>query len=482
MNFTIPTMRPIRPSGSCWAGLMWLAGALAAVAAQAATSVSQYGITWTFSADRQVGQYANGDYWVVGPVTITSITPASTVVASRASNSGGTTFVNDSVINGSMVNPAAGPAVNQGFDSHLDGGATYRANLNAARPGGNDLSAANPLVLAAGSSLISTISHPQATRRPALTDAAVLTVVASPPPANSFRPPYQGTDKSFSKTTADLNYGILLSLPTVTGAPTLSSLEPILERPWIEINTSHQGWFYHPTNNQGTSGYGRDLAYNTGSILLSLHLNYTNAQKATLFIRTVQYGIDVFGAASNGGVWEANGGHNHGRKTPMVLAGLAFNDAAILAKADATQAFIFQEDQQTWIVTNADVGRVLIDETAIGRIHEPYILADVGLPEWGEKHFGAPERDGRNWDAFYRDQVGAPMLAHILTALLTRGSKAAWKWDPLFLYMDRHYNTEVSLYGFSGARYINFHKNMWAAYRSLADGPVNAPSNLRTAP
>ncbi|RXF54714.1 hypothetical protein EG867_16720, partial [Enterococcus faecalis] len=42
---------------------------------EAATSVSQYGITWNFDGDYPVGQYANGDYWVVGPVRIISITP-----------------------------------------------------------------------------------------------------------------------------------------------------------------------------------------------------------------------------------------------------------------------------------------------------------------------------------------------------------------------------------------------------------------------
>ena len=40
-----------------------------------ATSVSQWGITWTFDGDYTTGQYANGDYWVVGPVNITAITP-----------------------------------------------------------------------------------------------------------------------------------------------------------------------------------------------------------------------------------------------------------------------------------------------------------------------------------------------------------------------------------------------------------------------
>ncbi len=53
----------------------------------AATSVSQFGITWTFDADYPVGQYVNGDYYVVAPsgVRITSISPKSTYTPTRQS-------------------------------------------------------------------------------------------------------------------------------------------------------------------------------------------------------------------------------------------------------------------------------------------------------------------------------------------------------------------------------------------------------------
>src|SRR5512146_1572656 len=38
-------------------------------------SVSQYGITWTFDKPAPVGQFVNGDWYVVGPVTVTAIDP-----------------------------------------------------------------------------------------------------------------------------------------------------------------------------------------------------------------------------------------------------------------------------------------------------------------------------------------------------------------------------------------------------------------------
>ena len=38
-------------------------------------SVSQYGITWTFEKPARVGQFINGDWYVVGPVTVKAIDP-----------------------------------------------------------------------------------------------------------------------------------------------------------------------------------------------------------------------------------------------------------------------------------------------------------------------------------------------------------------------------------------------------------------------
>src|SRR5271157_3473284 len=38
------------------------------------SSVTQYGITWTFEKPVRVGQFVNGDYYVVGPTTIAAIT------------------------------------------------------------------------------------------------------------------------------------------------------------------------------------------------------------------------------------------------------------------------------------------------------------------------------------------------------------------------------------------------------------------------
>lgn len=301
----------------------------------AATSVSRHGITWTWVEDLTVGTYANGDPYVVAPsgLTMTSISPLSVVDTGRT-------------INGTMINPTAGASVEQGFDSGILG---FNAAKNDGRPNGNDLSVGNPLSVPAGSSVVSTESRPTyATNETRLLNAAVLTVVATEPAAGSFRPPYCGTDKTPHWNVSDLDYSVLQSVAPVAATPSLATIEAYNERVWIEIRTSWVGRQMHPENNQ--PDYGEDICKQTGDQLLSTHLNYTNEQKETMVIRLVQYGLDIYGAAVTGGTWNADGGHNQGRKGVLMFAGYLLGDTNILAYGDADLHYIFQEDQQSFTV------------------------------------------------------------------------------------------------------------------------------------
>ena len=95
-------------------------------AAPAREAIGQYGITWTFAAPARAGRFVTGDWWVIGPVTVKSITPAP--AAGR---------------HGSVVNPPAGRK--QGYDDRISGFDTsLRVKL--------------PLVLKPGQSLVSTAS------------------------------------------------------------------------------------------------------------------------------------------------------------------------------------------------------------------------------------------------------------------------------------------------------------------------------------
>src|ERR1700761_8396860 len=48
------------------------------VEVKARSEVSQYGITWKFDHPVKSGQFVNGDWWIIGPVTVVSVDPKPT--------------------------------------------------------------------------------------------------------------------------------------------------------------------------------------------------------------------------------------------------------------------------------------------------------------------------------------------------------------------------------------------------------------------
>lgn len=425
--------------------------------AMAATSVSRNGVTWNFSADRQVGQYCNGDWWVVGPVTITSISPASVNVSGY-------------VTNGSMRNPGTGST--QGFDNRFI--AAYNP-YNDALNVGNKL----PQTLPADSSLVSAVSAPAYQQWGMIQSYSVLTVVSAPPAAGSFRPSYTGNGSRASRwKESDLNYGALQRLSrTGMSLPSMTDLASDFQRTWFEIDLAWTGRYMH-TPYQALNGYGKDMAIKTGNAALLLNLDYTNAEKRDLLVGLVQYGIDIAGIRTNGGRWYDTGGHNVGRLSPLLVAAAALN-ATELRNHCAGSALGFSEYCQTFFVTQADVDRP--HYTADGRPRLPYTSANIGMPEWGETHNDNPSRDANNWNAFYRDICGGQFTAPAMAARVM-GLRGVCAWEPFFLYQERHLNYEQgSSYGgeFNSNPTPAFHKQFYNAHKNAVPGsggnPVDPP-------
>ena len=147
-----------------------------------ADAVTRHGITWTFDGFYRVGQFVNGDWWVLDEgsgVVVTSVSPAAVYGASGR---------NGSVINptGSMSQPIDARAASYSIANRVD----------------------YPVTLTAGDSLVSWESRPNGDPNApdvigvmrslsgySTKGAAVLTVVNSVPAADAFRPPYCGTEK-----------------------------------------------------------------------------------------------------------------------------------------------------------------------------------------------------------------------------------------------------------------------------------------------
>jgi len=439
--------------------------------ADAATTnqISQFGITWTFDKQYEYGQFCNGDYWVVGPVTIISFNPPSIVSEGR-------------IINGSMINPTVALSTAQGYDDAIY---TYTPSLNVAF----GVSSGNPLIVPVASSLISTISTVPIAKQK-LRTAAVLTVLSAAPPANSFRPPYLGTDKTVKYTADMLRINLLPKLAPVANVPSLTDLERMFERVWLFHCPGWTVTFLVPTEN--SPDYGRDMCVRLGAGACSLLLNYTDEQKLSLLKKYVQVGIDFYRFVEDGAniYWEPDGGINSGRKLPIIIAGYMLNDAGMLGIGSlGTTEFYFQEDAQTFYVAEENIGKYFTDPYSNPeRTHiygaDPetipgdtvgYTSEHIGMPEWGIKHettgYWGDARlafDRVRYGANYRNVNAYSWPGYVLPIHIL-GLKAVWNHDALFDFMDRYMAATApgGEWEAGGWRALDqFSENMWDTYRA----------------
>jgi hypothetical protein len=417
---------------------------LAAISATT-TSITQREITWEFSTPVEYGQFINGDYWVIDSgsgVTITNILPGY-----KTETDGAIWARTPREINGSTLNYSDIP---QGYDSYRD----YDESLNV----GKTL----PIVLAAGDSLISTksfpqpeISQPDGYKPSYVDDAAVLTVLSVPPPADTFRPAFDGTNKKIYQF-GDLDESKLKNY-SYTGKPDIDALLTKTKVPFLH-GGSVSTRYMHPNSFGGNYYWSRD---EFATLALALHLDYS--QKDEILINFIQLGIDLFASLRiSPGSWRPDGGHN-GEKLPITFAAVMFNDAEMLEYLSRSGSYYLENGySQTnlptdWVRFGEDavhyIDQYMVDLTnaegwvgyntknnKIG-VDYPYTQEMIGMPEWGNRNSGF-------WDCT-SDWSGAPyrtigtggggyLPAAAMAIRLLDGGKDAWHNDAFFDYVDRY--------------------------------------------
>ena len=307
---------------------------------------------WTFNAEYRIGRFADNSTWVVGPVTITGIAPLSTDDGGR-------------IKNGARINPSPNDS-GQGYDNGLSG-VGYNAAYNVAL----DVDSENPLEVATGSSLVSVVSASAAASTPQFTLAAVLTVLASAPAEGSFRPTIIGSDKTIKHNKSILDYSKLSKLETVSGQPTMASVKAHFAGLWMDYGAGY-GPRNMRTSANSSDPYGQFVCLQLAVAALRLHCNETDAEKEQLLCRYITAGIDYAATvAASRYCYAADGGHMPGRKVPLVLAAIMLEDEgmeALIAKTgdyiddgvysagnDPPDYIAFQDDDQTFYVTQAEV-------------------------------------------------------------------------------------------------------------------------------
>lgn len=415
----------------------------------AVTSITQFGITFTFAQPVQAGQFVNGDWFVVGPATLVDMQPPCITVGTR-------------VMNGAMINPDPASAYH-GYDGALFGPGEewrYSAALNVAF----NLSPSNPRVLQPNQSLIKVISNTNTAYVPQLETCSVLTCLADRPPLGSFRPPYAGPDHQVRHDADMIDWTALLSLPAPAGMPSFAAHVAKLERPWLD---HRQGWparYMHPILNM--PDYGRDFTSHYNEAALMANVNLPQTQKELLVTRLIQIGIDCWGNVKNGCYWEGVGGHNSGRKLPILLAGALLHDVEMLAvganypsvrNVNGTFTVHFGEDCQTFYVQQTSA-------TEINWGFGGYDASHLNLPDFGFSHVHSPSADAVGWNTNgYRRCCTANAWAGGVLCARMMGLVDEWAHPALFDYQDRFMQTEPAGWTRTWSSWVG---TMWDTYRS----------------
>jgi hypothetical protein len=400
--------------------------------------ISKDGITWTFDKPYETGKFANGDWWITGPVTVTGI--------SRPHNTAGR--------DGSQINPIAGGP--HGYDSRIPG---YQAAA--------DVSLKIPITLSPGQSLISTISwepheegapvfiETKQTTRPTVRYAAVLTALSEAPLAGSFRPPYTGTRKT-SFNVSQLHRELLPKLTAFSSPPDLTEKADLFSGVWLDHVQGDAGRYVHPWANMPS--YYREFITRINVGILSLMIESINREQ--LLVNVVQLGIDLYEIfdTAPAGYYKLDG-HHMGRKWPIMFAGIMLDNAAMKNVGRDNPAGTFAMDCMTFYVTQEDKNRF------------PSVFPVIGLPEWGVRHCYRPA-DDNNKRQYETCCISITFAGTALGALIMHDAagvpaRTLWNWNAFFDYTDRFVS-----YGHANTYNDAFIQIMWMRFRNNLPGPV----------
>jgi len=400
--------------------------------AGAATSVTKDSITWNFNADYTVGQFVTGDWYVVAPsgLTVTSITETSSYA-----------------LGGSMKNP--NPALKkQGyFDNGTDTNkAAYDATLNV---GSSSIS------LVAGDMLISTTIYPYygvvydgEKNYTMIDEAAILTVLSAAPAygADSFRPGICDTTRTVYNS-ANIDYDQLADVTPASGAPSLSAVEELFARPWIDHYAGPPGRSIHPHNNM--RDYGGEISVDIGNAALLVNTNLTNAQKKPLTVGLIQMGIDTYSMVTrNRRLFDISPAHTVGRKFPVLFAANVMNITAFKSFIQRTgqymtatwgvlpsDAYVFDEDYTSY-VRSEDVS-VTATGTAQYLPDYNYTSAMIGMPEWFHHDFTNRAKSNAAWTPDPYRFLSSSTYYGAATATILMGARSQWNNQAYFDYISR---------------------------------------------
>ena len=327
------------------------------------SSITKNGTTWTFDQAYPVGQYCNGDYFVLSSsgVQITSITPESTEVS----------YDDDPnrVINGCVVNPAR----ENGWDSFRD---TYSVNINYDEAANIDPGKTGSAYSASpGESIVKGVSvdSPNTTSgRPSVDRFVVVNVVSEFPSKDQFRPPIAGSsgkDIPYSWQSTRLAMQLLPKYSySSIDAEDWTTRENYALSTWYTFSSWGNG-VRNVTPDSQPGDYRQQIGKEFGACIRAITRDVSDSQKMNTLIGMVQVGIDqspvvYIDDQNDPDQQETNLRWDIGRRAPSALASLLLDDNEYISNALAN-SWRWQ-DTSSFAIINDEIVNAFDDDTEAG--------------------------------------------------------------------------------------------------------------------
>ena len=424
------------------------------------SSVTQHGITVNFDQAYPVGQFVNGDWFVVGEPEVVSTDPAW-----------------DGTHHGSMSDPVVNASNNNGFRAE-DGSdfqmrPPYDPNKNLSTQFPYKLSHNETFLASRGKTNQERLDTSDPSGRPALWEIMPVTCLSSTPPEGSFRPPYiPGYTKAL--TLGDLDLTKIPRHSNVSpGFPSWESMEPRITRFQMEFVGSEPGRYIVPDEQQ--SNFSRDRMWARWRGVLKCLLDYPLEEKMNSIIGLVQMGIDFAaiahdvvdrgvqfdhrGSGSAGWWGDMGGSQGQGSKLPVLFSywlseDSYFDDALNYQPStnDTQNVRMWQDECQSFYVADRGCSSV----------------ADHMHPSWGygerawtlcnNTNEGIPGSQG----SYRAVSIGANAYGVLAAQLMG----VDWRWPASGDLADWYINEVSDAIGTNGHHRSDYLKTMWDTYRS----------------
>lgn len=371
-------------------------------------SVVDNGITWHFSRQVPVGQFVNGEYYVVGPCTVSTVSPRP-----------------EKGRNGSVLNIPPNPA-KTGFDSRST---NYDSTLRCYPP----------IPIKPGDALVSTISldtpttmkawlSPDNNTETPMRSASVLTCLAAQESPDAFRPGYCDRSQKIYRA-SQLHWDKLKNLPRTKSAPKPDEWAAHFQRPWLDVC-----FFSFDAPKEYMPAYAAEISRAAGIAGLLLNCDYSMEEKRRLLTGFVQYGIDLGGLIRAGfRGWPAWGGHGSGRKWSVLFAGIMLDDTLLQSPQVTYPNLMFGEDMQT-MYDSCWTGANVVYAGHRGVINGKAVDSQPG---WGPyEHLDPSQWYSNLGESYRRCCTSMPWIGESLAARIM-GVEKVWNHDAFFDYVDR---------------------------------------------